>query len=68
MGRKGVSKRKPKKSKSGSNDNINHGSSRAHPGENSSPVQSLVNAKESLRDRGGSNPAAGSNKKNRKGK
>ena len=68
MGRKGVSKRKPKKSKSGSNDNINHGSSQAHPGENRSPVQSLVNAKEAPRDRGGSNPAAGSNKKNRKGK
>jgi hypothetical protein len=68
MGRKGVSKRKPKKSKSGSNDNINHGSSKTHPGESLSPVQALVNAKEAPRDRGGSNPAAGSNKKNRKGK
>lgn len=68
MGRKGVSKRKPKKSKSGSNDNINHGSSKAHSGESLSPVQALVNAKEAPRDRGGSNPAAGSNKKNRKGK
>ena len=68
MGRKGVSKRKPKKSKSGSNDNINHGSSKAVPGESLSPVQALVNAKEASRDRGSSNPSAGSNKKNRKGK
>ena len=67
MGRKGVSKRKPKKSKSVLNDNINHGSSQAHPGGNLSPVQALVNAKEAPRDRGGSNPVAGSNKKNRKG-
>jgi len=64
MGRKGVSKRKPKKS--GSNDNNNHGSSKARQGESSSPVQSLVNAKDAPRDRGGSNPSAGSNKKNRK--
>jgi hypothetical protein len=68
MGRKGVSKRKPKKSKSDSNDNINHGSSMARQGETLSPVQALVNAKEAPRDRGGSNPAAGTNKKNRKGK
>jgi hypothetical protein len=40
MGRKGVSKRKPKKS--GSNDkNNNHGSSNARPGESSSSVQSV---------------------------
>jgi hypothetical protein len=68
MGRKGVSKRKPKKTKSGSNDNNNHGSSNARPGESLSSVQTLVNAKDAPRDRGGSNPAAGSNKKNRKGR
>jgi hypothetical protein len=45
MGRKGVSKRKPKKSNSGSNDNNNHGSSNARPGQDLSSVQSLVNAK-----------------------
>ena len=68
MGRKGVSKRKPKKSKSGSNDNINHGSSNARPGESLSSVQSLVNAKDAPLDRGGTNPSTGSNKKNRKGR
>jgi hypothetical protein len=68
MGRKGVSKRKPKKTKSGSIDNNNHGSSNARPGESLSSVQTLVNAKDAPRDRGGSNPAAGSNKKNRKGR
>jgi hypothetical protein len=66
MGRKGVSKRKPKKTKSGSNDNNNHGSSNARPGESPSSVQSLVNVKESSLKRGGTNPSAGSNKKNRK--
>ena len=44
MGRKGVSKRKPKKTKSGSSDNINHGSSNARPGESPS-VQLLVKEK-----------------------
>ena len=68
MGRKGVSKRKPKKSKSGSNDNINHGSSNARPGESLSSVQSLVNAKDAPLNRGVTNPSAGSNKKNKKGK
>jgi hypothetical protein len=68
MGRKGVSKRKPKKTKSGSNDNNNHGSSNARPGESASAVKSLVNAKESPLKRGGINPSAGSNKKNRKGR
>ena len=33
MGRKGVSKRKPKQSKLGSNDNMNHGSAKQRPGE-----------------------------------
>jgi hypothetical protein len=68
MGHKGVSKRKPKKSKSGSNDNINHGSSNARPGESPSSVQSLVNAKDAPLDRGSSNPSARSNKRNRKGR
>ena len=66
MGHKGVSKRKPKKSVS--NDRINHGSSKARPGESLSPVQALVNARDVARERGGSSPAAGSNKKNRKGR
>ena len=67
MGRKGVSKRKPKKTNSGANGNINHGSSHAHSGESPSTVQSLVNARNAPLDRGRSNPSAGSNKKNRKG-
>jgi hypothetical protein len=67
MGRKGVSKRKPKKSKSGSNDNNNHGSSNARRGESPSSVQALVNAKDTPLNRSGSNPSEGSNKKNQKG-
>ena len=63
MGRKGVSKRKPKKSKSFSNDN---GSSNTRPGQSSS-VQSLVNDKDAPFNRVSPNPSAGSNKKNRKG-
>ena len=68
MGRKGVSKRKPKKSKSGSNDNNNHGSSNARRSESPSSVKSLVNAKDAPLDRDGNNPSAGSHKKNRKGR
>ena len=68
MGRKGVSKRKPKKTNSGSNDNNKQGSSNARSGESLSSVQSLVNVKNAPLDRGGSNPSAGSNKKNRKGR
>jgi len=69
MGRKGVSKRKPKKTNSGSNDNKNQGSSNTRRGEGPSSVQALVNAKEAPLDRGGTNAsAAGSNKKNRKGR
>jgi hypothetical protein len=64
MGRKGVSKRKPKKS--GSIDNNNHGSSNARPGQSPSSVQSLVNVKDAPRDRGSNNPSDGSNKKNQK--
>jgi hypothetical protein len=68
MGRKGVSKRKPKKSKSGSNDNMNHSSSKGRSGESLSSVQSIVNAKDAPLNRGSTNPSAGSNKKNRKGR
>ena len=67
MGRKGVSKRKPKKSGSFSNDNNNHGSSNRRPGESPS-VQSLMKDKDAPLNRGATNPSAGSNKKNKKGK
>jgi len=66
MGRKGVSKRKPKKSSS--NENNNKGSSNARPGESPSLVQSLVNVKAAPSNRGGTNPSNGSNKKNQRGK
>ena len=65
MGRKGVSKRKPKKS--GANDNNKHGSSQARSGDSPSPVQALVNAKDAPAARGGAYPSSGSNQKNRKG-
>ena len=65
MGRKGVRKRKPKKSTA--NDNNNRGSSNARPGESLSPVRSLVNTKDALLNRGSTNPSTGSNKKKRKG-
>ena len=70
MGHKGVSKRKPKKNKLESNDNNNHGSSNARPGESPSSVQSLVNAGNEPLNRGGTNtnPSTGSNKKMRKGR
>jgi len=59
MGRKGVSKRKPKtKSKSGSKAETNSPSN--------SPIQSLVNNNEATLHRGGM--TTGSNKKNRKSK
>ena len=66
MGHKGVSKRKPKKTKLLANNNIS-GSSNTRPGD-SSPVQSLVKDKGAPLNIGGTNPATGSNKKNRKGK
>jgi hypothetical protein len=68
MGRKGVSKRKPKKNDSGASSSTNHGSSNARSGESTSSVQSLVNTRNAPLNRGGSNPAAGSNKKSRQGK
>jgi hypothetical protein len=58
MGRKGVSKRKPKKSKSDPKHNNNHGSS----------VQSLVNSKDAPLNRERGNPADPSKKKTPKGK
>ena len=66
MGRKGVSKRKPKKS--GTNDKNNRVSSTGRTGESSSPVQALVQAKDAPLNRGGTNPSSGQNKKNRKGR
>ena len=68
MGHKGVSKRKPKKTNSASNVNNNPGSSSARRGESPASVQSLVNSGEAHLNRGGASPAAGSTKKNRKGK
>ena len=64
MGRKGVSKRKPKKT--GTNDKNNRGSSAAGTGESSSPVQALVHGRDAPLHRGGTNPSSG--QKNRKGK
>jgi hypothetical protein len=61
MGRKGVSKRKPKtKSKANSG-----GSASARPGESPS-VQSLVKDKSAPLNRGGMHPSAGSNKTQKK--
>ena len=68
MGRKGVSKRKPKKNNSEASSNTNHGSSNARSGESTLSVQALVNTRNAPLNRGGSNPAAGSNKKNRQGR
>ena len=64
MGRKGVSKRKPKKSGPFSNADIS-GSSNGRSGEHS-PVQSLVKDKGSPFSRDGMNPSAGSNKSQKK--
>jgi hypothetical protein len=66
MGRKGVSKRKPKKSFS--KENSNKGSSNTGPGESSSSVQALVNAKDAPLHRADTNPSKASNKKNQKGR
>ncbi len=63
MGRKGVSKRKPKKNKSKSNDN--NGASNARGGERS-PVQSLMDDKSAPLNRGRMNPTAGSHKSQKK--
>jgi hypothetical protein len=60
MGRKGVSKRKPKGSKSFSKDKANA----ARPGQTPSD---LVKSKESVPSSGGANSYPGANKKNKKG-
>lgn len=66
MGRKGVSKRKPKKSRPFSNADIG-GSSNTRSSERPT-VQSLVqNNGSSPLNRGGRNPSSGSNRNQRKG-
>lgn len=63
MGCKGVSKRKPKKSRSFSSTDISN-SSNMHSTEHST-VQSLVKDKGTPLNRGGMNPSAGSSKMQR---
>jgi len=63
MGRKGVSKRKPKKSRPFSSADIG-GSSNTRSGEQPS-VQSLVKNNGNSFNRGGMNPSAGSNSNNK---
>lgn len=65
MGRKGVSKRKPKKSRPFSNADIG-GSANTRSGEQPS-VQSLIKNNGNSFNRGGLNPSAGSNHHGRKG-
>ena len=65
MGRKGVSKRKPKKSRPFSSADIG-GSSNVRSSEGP-VVQSLVNNSRNSFNRGGLQPPAGSNNKGRKG-
>lgn len=64
MGRKGVSKRKPKKSRPFSNTDIS-GSSNTRAGEHSL-VQTLVKDKSAPLNNGRLNPSAGSNKTQKK--
>ena len=64
MGRKGVSIRKPKKSKSSSNNT--GGYSNTHTGENS-PVHSLVKDRSAPLIKGGMDAPVGTNKKPKKG-
>jgi hypothetical protein len=64
MGRKGVSKRKPKKTRPFSNADIG-GSSNGRSSERSL-VQSLLKDKDAPLNRDGMNPAAGSNKTQKK--
>jgi len=64
MGRKGVSKRKPKKTKLHSN--VGSNDSKKVKNSGSSPVQSLVNDKSAPLNRDGANPKAGSSKKKKK--
>jgi hypothetical protein len=67
MGRKGVSKRKPKTKSNPVSNNETNGSSNKRSGD-SSPVQSLMKNTGSTLTRAGTNPTTGSSKKNRKGK
>ena len=60
MGRKGVSKRKPKKSNSAANGNNNNSANTRT--DSGSSVQSLVKDKAAF-DRAAANPAAGANRK-----
>ena len=63
MGRKGVSKRKPKKNKSISNDN--NGAFNPH-GSERSPVQSLMNDRSAPLHKGEAKTPAGSHKSQKK--
>ncbi len=63
MGRKGVSKRKPKQSGTNSSANIN-GSAIVRSGERS-PVQSAIKDKSAPSNRDGMNQSTGSNKQNK---
>ena len=65
MGRKGVSKRKPKQQKS-SSDGKHNGSTSKPSGGNA--VAALVKDTGGLLNRGGTNPSTGSNKKHKNGK
>jgi hypothetical protein len=65
MGHKGVSIRKPKRSRPFSSADIS-GTSNSHPDE-SRPVQSLVKDNRVSSNTGVINPLAGSNKKHKKG-
>ena len=66
MGRKGVSKRKPKKTKPNSNVGISNYKDEKNSG--SSPVQSLVNDKSAPLNRDAAKPLAGSSKTQKKKK
>ena len=66
MGRKGVSKRKPKKTTPHSNVGISNYKDVKNSG--GSPVQSLVNDKSAPLNRSGTNPITGSSKTQKKKK
>jgi hypothetical protein len=67
MGHKSVSKRKPKKNNSFSTGKITGASKNTLSGENL-PVQPFVTNNGASLNKSGTNPAAGSSKKHRKGK
>jgi hypothetical protein len=67
MGHKGVSKRKPKKTKSSFNNNVNNYSNTRT--DDHTPVSALVKDNSAPLNRGGTlNPSSGSNRKQNKGK